>query len=455
MGVITVDTLENLVEIVSVEIATGPVGPRGYGVPNGGTINQVLAKQSGLNQDTYWKTESASSVNADDIIDGVNHHLVTTAEKIVIDNTSGINTGDQTLSGLGGVPTSRKINNHDLTSDVTISKSDLNLNLVDNTSDINKPVSNAQQTAMNNLTIAGLKDSAISDPALNEILTFNGDKWVNGSQSTVSAGAGVNLYPTLTPSDLWSPNGYFYFEKAPDLLPELDIPITVNNNKVTFAAYVNDVAINVSTLNAGVWTLYIWGYASDINCNIIVDFYKRTAGGVETLLFSITTPQLSTTLTQYLISSIQLQYTLDPTDRLVAKSSGFTTNLTDTIVHGVGGGNTHFTYINTPLVVNHNDLNGLQGGSAGQEYHLTSAQLNNLNNQSGINTGDNSPNSLYSGLTQYTDAMADARVAAGITNKVDKITGKGLSTNDFTNTEKNIVDTIQNYALVMAVAMGG
>ncbi len=38
--------------------------------------------------------------------------------------------------------------------------------------------------------------------------------------------------------------------------------------------------------------------------------------------------------------------------------------------------------------------------------------------------------------TQYTDAMADARVVVGITNKVDKVSGKGLSTNDYTTTEK-------------------
>ena len=37
--------------------------------------------------------------------------------------------------------------------------------------------------------------------------------------------------------------------------------------------------------------------------------------------------------------------------------------------------------------------------------------------------------------SQYTDAMADMRVVAGITDKVDKITGKGLSTNDYTNSD--------------------
>jgi len=38
--------------------------------------------------------------------------------------------------------------------------------------------------------------------------------------------------------------------------------------------------------------------------------------------------------------------------------------------------------------------------------------------------------------TQYTDAMADLRVVAGITDKVDKVTGKGLSTEDYTTAEK-------------------
>ena len=45
------------------------------------------------------------------------------------------------------VPTSRTINSHALTADITITKSDLGLANVDNTSDINKPVSTAQAAA--------------------------------------------------------------------------------------------------------------------------------------------------------------------------------------------------------------------------------------------------------------------------------------------------------------------
>jgi hypothetical protein len=57
--------------------------------------------------------------------------------------------GLYTLANLGGVPTSRTVNGHELSSNVTVSASDVGLSNVDNTSDANKPVSTAQQTALN------------------------------------------------------------------------------------------------------------------------------------------------------------------------------------------------------------------------------------------------------------------------------------------------------------------
>ena len=51
---------------------------------------------------------------------------------------SGSNTGDQTLAGLGGVSTSVTVNGHALTSNVTVTATDLSLGNVDNTSDATK-----------------------------------------------------------------------------------------------------------------------------------------------------------------------------------------------------------------------------------------------------------------------------------------------------------------------------
>lgn len=54
--------------------------------------------------------------------------------------------------------------------------------------------------------------------------------------------------------------------------------------------------------------------------------------------------------------------------------------------------------------------------------------------------------------TQYTDAMADLRIIAGITGKVDKETGKGLSTNDYTTAERTKLAGIASGAEVNVTA---
>ena len=45
--------------------ATGPAGADGVGVPTGGTTGQALAKASGTNYDTYWRTVAGAGSNSD------------------------------------------------------------------------------------------------------------------------------------------------------------------------------------------------------------------------------------------------------------------------------------------------------------------------------------------------------------------------------------------------------
>jgi len=63
-----------------------------------------------------------------------------------------------TTTDLGAVPTSRTVNGHALSADVIVTKSDVDLGNVDDTSDANKPVSTAQATAI------GLKADLILAP---------------------------------------------------------------------------------------------------------------------------------------------------------------------------------------------------------------------------------------------------------------------------------------------------
>jgi hypothetical protein len=78
--------------------------------------------------------------------DSTNAGLMVPAQFDKLALTSGTNTGDQDLSGL--VPKTTTVNGHALSTNVTVSKGDVGLGNADNTSDANKPVSTAQQTAL-------------------------------------------------------------------------------------------------------------------------------------------------------------------------------------------------------------------------------------------------------------------------------------------------------------------
>lgn len=85
-------------------------------------------------------------LDTSDITDTADKRYVTDAELTVLGTTSGTNTGDQDLSGL--VPNTRTVAGHALSANVTLAKGDVGLGNVDNTADTAKPVSTAQQTAL-------------------------------------------------------------------------------------------------------------------------------------------------------------------------------------------------------------------------------------------------------------------------------------------------------------------
>lgn len=75
--------------------------------------------------------------------------------------------GKQDVLGFTPVPDTRTVNGHALSADVTVTKTDVGLSNVDNTSDANKPVSSATQTALDgkvdeNLAITGATKTKIT-----------------------------------------------------------------------------------------------------------------------------------------------------------------------------------------------------------------------------------------------------------------------------------------------------
>jgi len=139
------------------------------------------------------------------------------------------------------------------------------------------------------------------------------------------------------------------------------------------AGIINPAGTSITTLDAGRWVLHGWGYASLIGARFIAKIYKRSAAGSETLLFSVNGNILGTTLGQEDKESVQPEYTLASTDRLLIKLYAQTDSTHDITVYYYDYGTDHYTFISTPLTTGHNFLKGVQGGKTGQYYHVDSA----------------------------------------------------------------------------------
>jgi hypothetical protein len=151
----------------------GLKGDKGIGLPSGGTTGQQLIKKSNADYDFEWQTpagagdmlKSEYDKNGNGIVDNaerVNGFTVETnvpANAKFTDTTyseiteAEINTG--TASTLRTITARRvtfilsKISTLISNAISALTKNDVGLGNVDNTSDVNKPVSTAQQTALN------------------------------------------------------------------------------------------------------------------------------------------------------------------------------------------------------------------------------------------------------------------------------------------------------------------
>lgn len=236
----------------------------------------------------------------------------------------------------------------------------------------------AHEALTNNIhqvSLAQLIDVELDTPTTNQVLGYNGAAWVNQSaNNTVNAGAGVSYFLSSTASGIGS---YDLMSKTPDTAAETIESATVNNNTVLIDGYISNVTLNNTIIDAGVWDFNFYGYVDNNThiSTIVVEVYKRTSGGTETLLFTAESDEINeTSVTLHNISSVQPQFACNATDKLLFKIYGKTTATTNILVSLVHSGSEHYSHVHTPLVLNHNDIAGLQGGSANEFYHLTSAE---------------------------------------------------------------------------------
>lgn len=170
---------------IQLTVVSGSPGADGIGVIAGGTTGQVLAKASNTNYDMDWVDPGGGTVasvngetgivslNQDDIPDGTTAKQFTATEETKLagiatgatanDTDANLknranHTGSQAISTITNLQTTldSKAADADLDTHVTdtanphaVTKTQVGLGNVDNTSDANKPVSSAQQTALN------------------------------------------------------------------------------------------------------------------------------------------------------------------------------------------------------------------------------------------------------------------------------------------------------------------
>lgn len=172
------------------------------------------------------------SINVKTKLDSLNSTAENLSERVVALEarplgSSGSPSGDY-------VPTSRTVNSHALTSNITITKSDIGLANVDNTSDSSKPVSTAQAAAdaavlasANTYTDAhgggGVAQPAYDFTSATGLTPYLG--YNNAGTITVSAGV-ATLTGTTNGADLWryDPNGFGYMT-GPALYRNFDTPV--------------------------------------------------------------------------------------------------------------------------------------------------------------------------------------------------------------------------------------
>jgi nitrogen fixation protein len=152
-------------------------------------------------------TAGADATTAD-IADSTNKRYVTDAQATVIGNTSGTNTGDNAVNSLySGLAASKQdtlvsgtniktIEGQSLlgSGNIDLSKSDVGLGNVDNTTDLNKPISTATQTALDT------KQATLVSAT--NIKTINGSSILGSGDLAVSGGGGnTQIYLDQSPDN--------------------------------------------------------------------------------------------------------------------------------------------------------------------------------------------------------------------------------------------------------------
>ena len=128
--------------------------------------------------------------------------------------------------------------------------------------------------------------------------------------------------------------------------------------------------------------------------------YKKLLGATSPTITSLTT-----NYSLYTTTSVQSEFTVAATDKLALAVFGTSNNTTD--VYYAYNGNTHYSNFVSPLVILHNDLNGLYGTA--DYYHVSQTAATFAENPSLVDLDDTPANySGASGMGLFVNAAGNA-----------------------------------------------
>ena len=200
------------------------------------------------------------------------------------------------------------------------------------------------------LALGDLNNVLVPTPAVNDSLVWNGADWVNGKAPT-SPSNGLIYYNENIASDI---GGYFSFSTVPNFGTENDIGVAVTSgtSPVLIASFATAAGgLGVTSIPSGEWMPNPYAKVSaGATTTISMNFYKRTSGGVETLLFTCSPTQvLTTTFIVIEDECVQNSFAVNTTDRLVVKYYANNTSGTSRTVTMAFDGATYISHIHTPF----------------------------------------------------------------------------------------------------------
>ena len=272
----------------------------------------------------------------------------------------------------------------------------------DATNKISADVKDLSLTDSKIATNADIETTKIKQTTITPVLATPQDNDTQAVINNKSLGLINNLQSQIDTRPIGASNGSVYYLTSQnsaianyELLsfsPDpsaLDIEsVTINSTTAKASrlihSYIANYEIGSAIVNGGNWLFNFYGYVSHLNSSRFeIDVLKR-AGTTETLLFTCETTdflkiaQISPELNIVNVETTQQDFPCNATDKIVIKIYGKTDRTQNTTITLLHSGTDYASHIHTPLIVTHNNLVGVQGGSATEKYHLTLAEYNDV-----------------------------------------------------------------------------